>query len=275
MICGVDISHDKLMPGSYDSVRRESSRGAEVHSTASFCASYDSSLTNYHSYVAEQPREDQYVQASTEFMRSAVIDYKEKNGHFPNVIIIYRDGVANSQIDTFVQCELRDYERAFDQANVLPRPKMLVVVVQKRLSTRFFDICDKWKSAQSRNGREANCRFSFKCDGRSKYHSPLPGTVVDEVVVSSKLSDFYLIPSQAPPNATARPTRFIVVRDDLNIDTDTLQNLTNQLCYIYLNWTGPIRVPCVTMYASKLAYLFAKIVKGTPNNLLQGKVFYL
>lgn len=32
------------------------------------------------------------------------------------------------------------------------------------------------------------------CEGREPYHSPAPGTVVDTVVTSSVLSDFFLVP---------------------------------------------------------------------------------
>ena len=38
----------------------------------------------------------------------------------------------------------------------------------------------------------------------------MAGTIVDDVITSAMLSDFYLVPSIAPPGATARPTRFIV-----------------------------------------------------------------
>jgi len=99
--------------------------------------------------------------------------------------------------------------------------------------------------------------------------------VVDTTVVNPMFSDFYLIPSIAPPNATARPTRFIVVRDDLNFTSDDLEILTNQLCYMYYNWPGPIRVPACVMYAHKISYLFGKHVNGEPSSGLNGKLFYL
>merc|ERR1712146_864668 len=93
--------------------------------------------------------------------------------------------------------------------------------------------------------------------GGGGFESPAAGTIVDDRITSNLLSDFFLIPSVAPPKATARPTRFIVLRDDLKLSADQVQGLTNQMCYMYYNWPGPIRVPACVMYAQKCAYLLA------------------
>jgi len=142
------------------------------------------------------------------------------------------------------------------------------VVVQKRVQVRFFDTCDIYNGAQQ-------CRHGPKCRGDQPYHSPLPGCLVDTGIVNPTFSDFYLVPSIAPPNATARPTRFIVVRDDMKFSTNDLQSLTNQFCYMYFNWPGPIRVPSPCMYAHKIAYLFGKHVNGEPHPQMNNSLFYL
>ena len=46
------------------------------------------------------------------------------------------------------------------------------------------------------------------------------------------------MPSIAPRGATAKPVRCITVLDELNMKTDTIQQLTYQLCYLYYNWQG-------------------------------------
>ena len=103
------------------------------------------------------------------------------------------------------------------------------------------------------------------------------GTVVDNDITSQMLSDFYLVPSIAPPGATARPTRFIVMKDDIGFtrNADALQAMTNQMCYQYFNWPGPIRVPACVMYAHKIAYLFGKHVTGNPHAGLTPNLFFL
>jgi hypothetical protein len=132
------------------------------------------------------------------------------------------DGVSNSQLETFVRHEMRDFESAFRKFNL--QIKLTVVVVQKRITNRLFFQCPG-----------PNKCYLPKCNGSEAFHSPPPGThlilsrllalfssvlltrhslvphisgcAVNEEVASSELRDFFLVPSIAPPNATARPTR--------------------------------------------------------------------
>ena len=57
-----------------------------------------------------------------------------------------------------------------------------MVAVQKRVSARLFDICPTVQT----NGAEP-C-FQRRCTARDRYHSPLPGTVVDTTIVSPLFS---------------------------------------------------------------------------------------
>jgi len=141
------------------------------------------------------------------------------------------------------------------------------MVVQRRINTRFFDVCDRYD-------RSGNCPH-FKCDGRLPHHSPLPGTVVDSVITTENPTDFYLVPNSAPPNTTARPTRYVIIRDDNNIDLEIIKQMTLQLCSAYLNFPGPVRVPAPLMYASKLAYLVTKYMHKGPHDSLRHSLFYL
>merc|ERR1712087_279958 len=145
------------------------------------------------------------------------------------------------------------------------------MVVQKRVSHRFFMECP----AFTRTGRCFEKIRRQPCNGREQWHSPMPGTVVDRIITSNQWYDFFVVPSKAPMGACARPTRFIVIRDDLQMSGDEIQAFTNQMCFMYQNWPGPIRVPSPIMYASKLCYLFAKHVNGRPHNRLNGHTFYL
>jgi len=259
MFVGVDVTHDKKLKGSFGKTTPGS------NSTVGFTASFNSAFTSYHSYVAYQGKNEEYVRTSRQLMSASLEAFKAKVKTYPVNVIVYRDGVGNSQLETFVRKEIREYESAFKGLGI--KPNLTVVVVQKRVQVRFFDACQKYLG-------KGGCR-AMRCDGRQQYHSPQAGTIVDTGIVSPLFSDFYLVPSIAPPNATARPTRFIVIRDDLNFSSDDIQALTNQFCYMYFNWPGPIRVPAPCMYAHKLAYLFGKHVNGDPNPRMNGKLFYL
>jgi aubergine-like protein len=263
MFIGVDVSHDKLLKGVFGG-----SRGRR--STVGFTASRNDSHHAFNSYISYQDPDTEFITESKRLMTSALRDYAAENkGNFPTSIVIYRDGVGDSQLTTFVRSEIQLYKDAFSELNI--RPKLSVIVVQKRVNLRLFASCPL-------NRRQATkCPIEDRCNGRDEYHSPMAGTCVDNVITSAMLSDFYLVPSIAPPGATARPTRFIVLKDEVGLaeNPDHLQNMTNNMCYQYFNWPGPIRVPACVMYAHKAAYLFGKHVTGNPHAGLSKNLFYL
>lgn len=264
MFIGVDVSHDKLLKGVYS---QGGSRGRR--STVGFTASRNATYHAYNSYISYQDPDTEFITEGKRLMLSALADYHAENKRYPTAICVFRDGVGDSQLTTFVRQEINLYKEAFESKNITV--DLTVIVVQKRVNLRLFAQCPV-------NARIAQrCPIEQKCNGRDAYHSPMAGTVVDDVITSSMLSDFYLVPSIAPPGATARPTRFIVLIDQMKLSTapDALQQMTNQMCYQYFNWPGPIRVPACVMYAHKAAYLFGKHVTGNPHAGLAKNLFYL
>lgn len=123
------------------------------------------------------------------------------------------------------------------------RPKLSVVVVKKRISSRFFALLG------------------------GKVSNPPPGTVIDTEVtrpewwacVASHVSssangaaeeggpyltaassvssryDFYIV-SQAVNNGSVSPTHYNVVYDTSGLKPDHMQRLTYKLCHMYFNW---------------------------------------
>ena len=262
MFVGMDVCHDKLLKGVYGG-----SRGNR--STVGWCASRNPTYHSYNSYISYQDPNTEFITEGKRLMRESLQDYQRENKAYPTSVCIYRDGVGDSQLTTFVRREIIMYKEAFESLNITP--KLTVIVVQKRVNLRLFTACPV-------HARQANkCPIENRCSGRDKYHSPMSGTIVDNDITSKILSDFYLVPSIAPPGATARPTRFVVMKDDIGFtkNVDALQNMTNQMCYQYFNWPGPIRVPACVMYAHKAAYLFGKHVTGAPHNEMRKNLFYL
>lgn len=258
MIVGVSISLDKKIKAAYgkQSEKKESCVG--------FCASWDQMHSRYGNWISNQGAHEQLIKMSRELMKQAMERFHSKNKFYPANIVVYRDGVGDSQIEKFVRVEIKEYLKAF--TDLKNRPKLTVIIVQKRVQARFFQPCPQF----NRSGR---C-YERRCD-RSEFHSPEAGSIVDSQIVSPLFSDFYLVPSEAPRGACARPTRFIVVKDEMNWGSDDIQAMTNQMCYAYSNWPGPIRVPAPVMFATKLAYLFGKMVNGIPHERLRDNLFYL
>jgi len=259
MIVGISISLDKKLKTSYGP------QPEQKQSMVGFCSSWDKQHFRYSSWVGPMGTHEQFVCMSQTMMESGMQEFKKKNKKYPSNVMVYRDGVGDSQMEKFVRKEMQAFIAAFGRLKW--RPKLTVIVVQKRGQARFFQQCPKYN-------RRGNCH-ERRCNGRDPFHSPQAGLVVDTQIVSPLFSDFYLIPSLAPPGACARPTRFVVVRDEMNWSSDDLEVITNQLCYAYFNWPGPIRVPAPVMYATKLAYLFGKHVNGKPHRMLGDKLFYL
>lgn len=119
---------------------------------------------------------------------------------------------------------------------VLFRPKLSVVVVKKRIASRFFSVIG------------------------GKMSNPLPGTVIDTEVTRPEwwvmtmlllslsatrickilLSfytryDFYIV-SQAVRSGSVSPTHYNVIHDTSGLKPDHMQRLTYKLCHMYYNW---------------------------------------
>jgi len=256
MFVGVDVSHDGRSRQAFTL-----DRTCQGKSTVAFVASHDKDFTQYNSYLTFQTKNVEFVTESKTLMVNALNAYKIKNKVFPSTVFVYRDGVGNSQINSFVLEEVKLYREAFTDLNI--KPKLQVVVVQKKIAQRFLIPCGK-----------GNCEIP-RCDGRQSHHAPWPGTVVDSVITSPHWWDFYIVPTVPPPNTSPRPVRYIVVVDELKMTADDIHGITFQLCFAYQNWPGPIRVPVQVMLADKLAYLFGKFINGKPATNISNKMFYL
>jgi len=268
MIVGVDVEHEKAVGSAYENPALGQSNNRS-RSTVAFTATYDHPYHNsFNSFVAFQGPQTEICESAQEMMRRCLIAYSEKNnGKFPTSVYVYRDGVGDSQLKVFVHKEIKSFEAAFSSLNIAP--KLTVLVVQKKLSIRLFEQCPRYEN------KGAQCPQP-RCSGLEQYHSPIPGTVADQTIVSKLLTEFFLVPTAAPNGATSRPTRFIVVRDDLNQSMDDMQSLTHCMTYLYFNWNGPIRVPAPVMYAHELAFLFGKYINvSNIHQELGDKLFFL
>ena len=81
------------------------------------------------------------------------------NGTLPDRIVVFRDGVGDGQMNTVKQYEVPQFLASFSRFQSNYQPKLAVVVVQKRISTRIF----------SRGGPKG-------------VGNPSPGTIVDHTI---------------------------------------------------------------------------------------------
>jgi len=157
-----------------------------------------------------------------------VENFKAKNGVFPARVIIYRDGVADSQIPSVCGTEIQQFKQGFAQASC--NPEFMFLNVNKRVNTRIFA------------GEQGN------------YRNPQPGLCVDQGITDKDTYEFYMVATSARQGMT-NPTRYTIVHDSCGAPPDQIELLTYKLCYTYYNVSGSIKVPAAVQYAHRLAAL--------------------
>jgi len=166
--------------------------------------------------------------------------YDNQDGRLPSNIIYYRDGVGNTMYDDVLVREVSKIEAAYERVKaakslemtkkgiaIASKPKITVVIVTKRHHTRFYP---------DSNDDKENCQ---------------PGTVVDSGVTHPCYFDFYL-QSHAPVKGTAKPTYYVVLRNNIAFDAAQMQDLTNALCYTYARCCLPVGYAPPAYYADRL-----------------------
>ncbi|KAG9439497.1 hypothetical protein H6P81_019662 [Aristolochia fimbriata] len=149
--------------------------------------------------------------------------YARMNKVKPEKIILFRDGVSESQFDMVLNQELTDIKKTISSEGY--SPTITLVVAQKRHQTRFF----------LGNGNVE------------------PGTVVDQKIVHPFEFDFYLC-SHYGSLGTSKPTHYHVLWDEHSFTSDALQELIYHMCYTFARCTKPVSLVPPVYYADIVAY---------------------
>ncbi|KAM6931274.1 piwi-like protein 2 [Xenentodon cancila] len=234
MVVGVDVHHDT-------SKLRQSVMG--------FVASVNSSLTRWYSRVTFQTPTEELISGFRVCFLAALQKYYEVNHNLPEKIVVYRDGVSNSQLKMVEQYEIPQLIKCFDRFPSY-EPKLVFIIVQKRSSTTLY------------------------CRGSNSFGIPPPGTVLDHTLTERDWLDFYLMAHHIRQGCSF-PTRYISLYNTANLTPDHLQRLTFKMCHLYWNWSGTISVPAPCKYAHKLAFLTGQYLHLEPGIQLSDKLFFL
>lgn len=156
-------------------------------------------------------------------MRELLLDFYVSSGkRKPDQIIIFRDGVSESQFNQVLNIELDQIIEACKFLDEKWNPKFVVIVAQKNHHTKFFQL-----------GAPENVP---------------PGTVIDNKVCHPRNYDFYLC-AHAGMIGTTRPTHYHVLMDEVGFSPDELQELVHSLSYVYQRSTTAISVVAPICYA--------------------------
>jgi len=257
MVVGIDVFHSK---------------SAKAGSIGGMVSSLNDSLSRYYSAVVIQKQGQELIDALKVAFIQSLIRYYEANNNFPDVIVVFRDGVSDSQMDTVAAHEGQQFMNAFkgstgssdssgDSDDLRKKfkelrpedysPQFVYIVVKKRISTRIM----------MPQGKDVA--------------NPPPGTVLDNTVTRFAFKDFFLVP-QAVNQGTVTPTHMVVTKEEgAPLGPNIIQQLAYKLTHMYFNWPGTVRVPAPCQYAHKLVDLVGEHLHGQPSQELNDKLYFL
>lgn len=235
MVVGIDVTHPS--PGS--------AKGAP--STAAIVASTDKFLSQWPADLSIQKvARQEMVDALVRMMKSRLALWRKANkGVLPENILVYRDGVGESQYKIVLDSELPLIKQACEE--VYPPtdtkkklPRITIIVVGKRHNTRFYP------------SKEAEADKSSNCQN---------GTIVDRDVTETRNWDFFL-QAHSVLQGTARPAHYYVVYDEIfpnrkakypfMSSADVIEDLTHNMCYLFGRATKAVSI-CPAAYYADLA----------------------
>ncbi|GER34610.1 argonaute family protein [Striga asiatica] len=166
--------------------------------------------------------------------REAVMDFYRSSRKKPEQIIIFRDGVSESQFNQVLNIELEQMIEACKFLDEKWAPKFMVIVAQKNHHTKFF---------QSNNPDNVPA-----------------GTVIDTGICHPRNNDFYMC-AHAGMIGTTRPTHYHVLYDEIGFSADDVQELVHSLSYVYQRSTTAISIVAPICYAHLAAAQMSQFIK--------------
>ncbi|UNI16753.1 hypothetical protein JDV02_003161 [Purpureocillium takamizusanense] len=209
MIVGYDVTHSTNMPF----------KAAGEPSLLGLVASINIELAQWPAVSWEQPARQEMLsdQLLDAFKSRLELWQKHNDDRLPAHILIFRDGVSESQFTQVLDRELPTIRQACRAKYTATQPKLTVVVSAKRHQTRFDPTT---KEDMSASGNVLN------------------GTVVDRGVTQVRYWDFFLTAHHAI-KGTARPAHYTVLLDEIFRErynakaADELERLTHELRYLF------------------------------------------
>ena len=207
-------------------------------SIAAVVGSQDDLLSKYAATVRLQTHRLEIIKELSDMVKNLLLTYyKCSGGYKPHRIILFRDGVSESQFSNVLNDELLSIREACLslEEKAKYRPGITFIVVQKRHHTRLF--CRDKKDLMDRDNRSGNVP---------------PGTTVDHGITHPTEFDFYLCSHQGI-QGTSRPSHYHVLWDDNKFSADELQRITYQLCHTYVRCTRSVSIPAPSFYSHLVA----------------------
>ncbi|KAI8619684.1 Piwi domain-containing protein [Chytriomyces sp. MP71] len=218
IIFGADVTHPA--PGS-----------ASTQSIAALVGSMDAQCSRYAAAIRVQKGRQEMIQDLSSMVVELLKTFYQTCGAKPERVCFFRDGLSEGQFPEVLKAEIEAIRIACTSLEATYHPTVTYIVVQKRHHARFFPI---------------------RKEDSDKSGNVLPGTVVETGVTHPSEFDFYLC-SHPGLQGTSKPTHYHVLYDENRFTSDSLQELTYRLCYLYCRATRSVSVVPPAYYAHLVA----------------------
>ena len=198
----------------------------------------NTSFTNFYNKetIIKEDKKEQLQFCISGFIKEAIAEYNKLNKKLPGGIIIYRQGVSLQQKE-YLKNEVNNIKKMCDE-NKIP---YYYILVNTKTTYKFFE------------------------KNKNNFSNPEEGLLVLDGVTNRNFFEFYIQP-QLVTGGSATPSCFHVAYGNLKFP-EMVPKLTFDLCHLYSNWQGTVRVPHVLKAAEKLSKMTAKY---TLNELNEG-----
>ena len=219
-----EINDRKLMVIGVDSSHIKGKRTG-----VAMVATINDSFTDFYNKeeIIKEENKEQLQFCISSFIEQAIVAYNKKNKNAPKGIVIYRQGVSLQQKE-FLKTEIQQIDSVCKTKNIL----YYYILVNTKTTFKFFEKSNKG------------------------YSNPGSGLLVIDGVTNRNYFEFYIQPQEVT-QGSATPTCFHVAYGTLNFP-EMIPKFTYDLCHIYSNWQGIIRIPNVIKAAEKLSKMTAK-----------------
>ena len=215
------------------------------HTGIAMVSTIDDSFADFFNkeQIIQEDKIEQIQFCVSSFLEEAIPEYEKQNGEKPRNIIIYRQGVSDNIKDA-LKIEIQQIEQVCKNHSIL----FYYILVNTKTSFKFFEISG------------------------NKYNNPSAGLLITDEVTSRNKFEFFIQPQQVT-GGSATPTRFHVAYGNMDFP-EIIPKFTYDLCHIYSNWQGTVRIPNVIKSAEKLSKMTVKNTGEELNqNLLLGQSY--
>ena len=211
-------------------------------------ATINDSFTDFYNKeeIIKEENKTQLQFCVSSFIEEAVAAYNKKNEEMPKTVIIYRQGVSLHQKQQLKE-EILQIEKVCKTKNLL----FYYILVNTKTNYKFFEIDEE----------------------NEKYYNPESGLLILDGVTNRNYFEFYIQPQEVT-GGSATPSCFHVAYGNLDFP-EMIPKFTFDLCHIYSNWQGTVRIPNVIKAAEKLSKMTAKYKLGELNPELKKGQAYL